>query len=68
MSLKAVHIAFITVATLFSAGFGGWALRQYLTVGGGVHLLLAIVGLAGAVALPVYGAWFLKKMKAVDYL
>ena len=28
MSLKAVHIAFITIATLFSAGFGVWALVQ----------------------------------------
>ncbi len=65
MSLKAVHIAFITVATLFSAFFGVWAL---LAGGGGMNLLLAIVGLAGAVALPIYGAWFLKKMKKVGYV
>ncbi len=65
MSLKAVHIAFITVATLFSACFGVWAL---LAGGGGVNLALGIVGLAGAVALPIYGAWFLKKMKKVGYV
>ena len=65
MSLKAVHIAFITVATLFSAFFGVWAL---LAGGGGVNLALGIGGLAGAVALPIYGAWFLKKMKRVGYI
>jgi len=68
MSLKAVHIAFITVATLFSVFFGVWALQQHQAVGGGTHLLLAIFGLAGALGLPIYGAWFLKKMKRVAYL
>ena len=61
MSLKAVHIFFITVATLFCIGFGVLALRQDLT-------LLGVLGFVGAVALLVYGSWFLKKMKGVSLI
>ncbi len=61
MSLKAVHIFFITVATLFCVGFGFLALRQDLT-------FLGVLGFVGAVALLVYGGWFLKKMKDVSLI
>lgn len=65
MSLKAVHILFITVATLFLAGFGMWSVNTYAAVGGGANLLFAILSLAGAVGLPIYGVWFLKKTKGI---
>jgi hypothetical protein len=65
MSLKAVHIIFITVATLFLAGFGVWSVNAYAAAGGGTNLLLAISSFAGAVGLPIYGVWFLKKTKGV---
>lgn len=68
MSLKAVHIFFITVATLFLAGFGVWSANQYLTAGGTAHLIFAIVGLVGTVGLPIYGVWFLKKTKEVGLI
>ncbi len=68
MSLKAVHIFFITVATLAAAGFGLWLVRHYLATGNGLDLFLAILALVGALALPIYGAWFLKKMKKVGYV
>ena len=61
MSLKAFHIFFITVATLSCIGVGVLALRQDLT-------FLAILGFIGAVALVVYGVWFLKKMKDVSLI
>ena len=66
MSLKAVHIFFITVSTLFLAGFGWWAVSQYMSVGGTSHLIFAILGAAGLVGLPIYGVWFLKKTKGVS--
>ncbi len=66
MSLKAFHIFFITVSTLFLAGFGAWSVNSYAASGGTVQLLFAVLGFAGAVALPFYGAWFLKKTKGVD--
>ena len=61
MSLKAVHIFFITIATLFCIGFGVLALKQDLT-------FLGVLGFVGAVALLVYGSWFLKKMKDVSLI
>ncbi len=68
MSLKAVHIFFITVATLIAAGFGLWSIRQYLATGSGGDLLLTILAVSAAISLPVYGVWFLKKMKKVGYV
>ena len=65
MSLKAFHIFFVTVSTLFLAGFCIWAGREYFTVGGSLNLLYAVLGLAGTIAAPIYGVWFLKKTKGV---
>ena len=66
MSLKGFHVFFITIATLLCAGFTLWAVSQ-LGSGGAVPLL-ALVGLLSSVALPVYGAWFLRETKGVDFL
>jgi len=68
MSLKTVHLIFITVATLFSLGFGIFAVREYRALGDALYLVLGILGLIGAVGLPIYGAWFLKKMKDVSFI
>ena len=68
MSLKAVHIFFITLATLTAAGFGLWLVRQYLATGSSPDLLMAILAILGAVVLPIYGSWFLKKMEKVGYV
>ena len=68
MSLKAVHVFFVTIATLTTAGFGLWAVRQYQASHSGIDLVLAMLAILGAVALPVYGSWFLKKTKHVGYV
>ena len=68
MSLKAVHIVFVTAAVLLAAVFGTWALRQFQGGAGAGYLMTAIVAFAGAVLLGVYGRWFLKKLKDVSYL
>lgn len=68
MSLKAVHIFFITVATLAAAGFGLWLVRHYVETGSGVDLFLAALAFLGTAALPIYGRWFLKKMEKVGYV
>ncbi len=68
MSLKAFHVVFITVSTLLCAGFAAWSAHQYLATSGTTYLALALAGFSGAVGLPVYGVWFLKKMKKVSYL
>ncbi len=68
MSLKAVHVFFVTIATLAAAGFGLWSIQQYSTTGAGGDLILTVLAVAAAIALPAYGVWFLKKMKKVGYV
>ncbi len=69
MSLKAFHILFIIASFLLALFLGGWCLNEYFT---GAHrtgdLLLGLLSLAAAVGLVVYGRYFLKKLKNIDYL
>lgn len=69
MSLKALHIVFITASILLTLGFGAWELRRYF-IGEGVvsDLVLGAVSLAAGLVLIVYGRYFLKKLKHVNYL
>ncbi len=69
MSLKAFHIIFVTVSTLFSLFFGLWSLDQYRNVeSSGLNLAFMILSFALLVVLPVYGFYFLKKLKDVSFL
>ena len=69
MSLKTFHIVFISASILLALGIGGWALDNYSAPGGTRGDLLAGLGsLAVAVALAVYGVYFLKKLKHISYL
>ncbi len=68
MSLKAIHIFFVTVATLISGGFGVWSVNHYAASGSGSDLVLAILTVAMALALPIYGVWFFRKTKGVGYV
>ncbi len=61
MSLKAFHIVFVTAATLLAAGTAVWGFGQGTT-------WLGVGAAVAALALPVYGWWFLGKMRSVNYL
>lgn len=63
MSLKAFHIVFVIVATMFMAFFAAWALRAYAQTHQKSQLLLGVLAIVGSVLLLVYGKWFLKKIK-----
>ena len=67
MSLKAFHVIFITSAFLLSAFLGGWCLLEYSNSRRVGDLLLGLLSLAGSVGLVVYGRYFLKKLKNIDY-
>lgn len=66
MSLKAFHVFFIVISTLFALGLGGWSVREYRSVDGFENLTLAILAFCGAAALVIYGRWFLRKLKGVE--
>lgn len=68
MSLKAFHVVFITLSTLLAIGFGFWSLHDHQMHGGGIGAMaLAILSFVVAVALVVYGVWFLRKLKGVSF-
>ncbi len=65
MSIKGFHLIFITIAALFSGGFGVWALffesqnsDLGIKIAGGVTLVLGI-------ALIAYGVYFYRKSKNI---
>lgn len=68
MSLKAFHVIFITSAFLLAVFLGGWCLYEFFAHSHRVvDLLLGLLSLAGSVGLLVYGRFFLKKLKNIDY-
>jgi len=68
MSLKAFHIVFVTISTILCIGFGWWAIRDYNLNQETMSLVFGSLSLAGAIALVIYGRWFLRKLKGVSYL
>ncbi len=66
MSLKNIHVVFITAATALCLLFGAWCYTQWQAEGGAGMLAGAAGSLATAIGLLVYGRWFLIKMKDMD--
>lgn len=63
LSLKAFHIAFITVSSLLTFGLAVYA---FLRVEGAMGFVWALAAILGGAALIVYGMRFLKKMKDIQ--
>ncbi|HUR47548.1 MAG TPA: hypothetical protein VMZ27_16820 [Candidatus Saccharimonadales bacterium] len=68
MSLKALHIVFVTVSILLCVGVGVWSLVRYFDEPRAVDLIFGIGSLAAAVGLGFYGRYVLKKLKNISYL
>ena len=68
MSLKAFHVFFVVMSVLLSFGMAGWSAQEYMARGGTEPLVLGIVAALVGLVLPVYGHWFLKKLRHVSYL
>jgi hypothetical protein len=68
VSLKAFHVLFVSLAFLFVAGFAVWSGLAYTRGGATADLVLGVVSAVVALALPVYGRWFLSKTRDVSYL
>jgi hypothetical protein len=61
MSLKAVHLIFVTLLTMLSFGCAAWAF-----VAG--RPFFGALGIAAGVVVIIYGIYFLKKLKKISYL
>jgi hypothetical protein len=68
MSLKAFHVVFIIASILLALGFGGWCLSTYNDGGMRQYLIAAVASGVVALGMLVYGVYFLKKLKKIDYL
>ena len=69
MSLKAVHLVFVACFTSLSLVCAVLKAQDYFSPTGTVtDLLFAVGGVVSAVAILVYGKYFLKKLKHISYL
>lgn len=68
MSLKSFHVFFIVSAFLLSVFLGGWSLNEYVTGARRIaDLALGLFSLVAALVLLVYGRYFLRKLRNIDY-
>lgn len=69
MSLKAFHIVFVTVSILLTVSLSAWGFSNYFNPGGAVvDLAYGVLFAVSALALAVYGKYFLRKLKHISYL
>jgi len=68
MSLKAVHIFFISVSVLLAIGFSGWLFQQYQANGNNMFVVFSFLSLMSGISLVFYGIRFLKKLKHVSFI
>jgi hypothetical protein len=61
MSLKAVHLIFVTLLTALCFGCATWAFQSG-------HADWGATGVAAGILVIVYGVYFLKKLKKISYL
>ena len=61
MSLKAVHLIFVTLLTALSFGCAAWAFMASKP-------LFGVGGIVAGILVIIYGIYFLKKLKNVSYL
>jgi hypothetical protein len=69
MSLKAVHLIFVTALSALGVGCGVWKIVDYASPAGRpVDLAYGIAAILAGVLVVVYGVYFLKKLKSINYL
>ncbi len=69
MSLKSFHVVFIGSAFLLAVFLGVWWIKEYFVrTHQVIDLALGAAAIAGAVGLVVYGRYFARKLKNIDYL
>ncbi len=66
MSLKAIHLVFITASCVLAFGFAAWCFFSPERTSR--DWIYGLGSVAAGVALIFYGRYFLKKLKNVGYL
>ena len=61
LSLKAVHIVFISFSVLLAFGFGLWAIYFH-------QMLMGLVSFAIGIVLILYGIRFLRKLRHISLM
>jgi len=61
MSLKAVHLIFVTLLTTLSFGCAAWGFAEG-------RPFFGALGIAAGILVIIYGIYFLKKLKKISYL
>ncbi|MDE3066991.1 MAG: hypothetical protein KGJ60_05500 [Verrucomicrobiota bacterium] len=61
MSLKAVHLVFVSLLTLLAFGCAVWAFADG-------RVFFGACGIVAGLLVILYGIYFLKKLKKVSYL
>jgi hypothetical protein len=64
MSLRAFHIVFVTVSTLLFVFLAVWALG-FAANPTGIITALGVVSVVAALAMPVYGVYFYRKVRNI---
>lgn len=65
MSIKGFHLIFITIAAIFCAGLGIWALFINETEEGLGITLMGIISLISSISLLAYGVYFRRKSRDI---
>jgi DNA-binding transcriptional regulator of glucitol operon len=68
MSLKAVHIVFITCSILLAFFVGGWLWNDYSATKDRVEAVFAVVSCLSGLALIFYAKAILRKLRQISYL
>ena len=68
MSLKSFHIVFISICFLFALFFASWCYGEWKSSGLGGYFAGSVGSGLVAIALPIYGRYFLRKLKDISYL
>ncbi|MCB0406311.1 MAG: hypothetical protein KDD51_16135 [Bdellovibrionales bacterium] len=63
MSLRAFHIFFVTIASLFCLWFGLWSYDEFSVTHGRLSLVFAFSSAIGGVALLFYLNWFVRRTR-----
>ena len=61
MSLKGFHLVFVTLLTTLAFCCAAWAFDAG-------HAIFGVAGVASGMVVIVYGIYFLRKLKNVDFL